>query len=311
MVEVQIRSRTAAGPPVASPPRHPGRRNRLSPAGWVTLVFVVLTTQIPFLITLWNSFQQWNLMDPSRRGFVGLDNYRMVFTLPTFGVSLWNSARMTVGVVVSTIVIGTGLALLLNRSFRGRVIVRTAVFSAFLIPPAASALIWKTTMLDPSYGLLTFLLEPFGGSGVDWINQYPMGTVIAVTAWQWIPFTMLIVLAGLQNEDASAREAMMLDGAGSLRIFRYLTLSHLRAHIEVSALLGAIFVSQLLDPIFLLTQGGPGTATATAAYQLHALAFRSFDIGLASAFGVIVVVITIVTTLALLRLAVTSIRQGD
>jgi sorbitol/mannitol transport system permease protein len=179
------------------------------------------------------------------------------------------------------------------------------IFSAFLVPPAAAALTWKTTMLDPNYGLVGFLL----GTDADWIANWPMAVIVAVTAWQWAPFAMLIIFAGLQNQDESAKEAAMTDGAGPLRVFWHITLPHLRPHIEVTALLGAIFISQLLDPIFLITQGGPGNATTTAAYKLHSLAFKSFDVGLASAFGVVVVFLTIVTTLILLRLAVKSIRE--
>lgn len=299
----------------------PGRRDRrrldetgrifpkFSPAARVTLFFVIVTTQIPFLITLYQSLQRWNLMEPNNRGFVGLRNYATVFELRTFWPSLWNTARMTVGAVALTLVVGTALALLLNRPFRGRAVVRTLIFCAFLVPPSASALLWKTTMLDPSNGLVSFLLTPFGGRGVDWVNTSSMGTVVFVTAWQWIPFAMLIILAGLQNEDRSLRDAAMVDGAGPVRIFRSLTLPHLRPHLEVSALLGSIFISQLLDPIMLITQGGLGTSTTTAAYQLQQLAFRSFNVGLASAYGVVVVLITIAVTLLLLRFAVRSLRE--
>lgn len=297
------------------PHRNPGRPSGrqptadgkfpLSPLGWVAMIIMIITTQVPFLVTLWYSLHEWNLMSPDGRRFVGINNFRNVLQLDGVGTSLWNTARMTVVTLVLAVVLGLVLALLLNRKFRGRSIVRTMIFSAFLVPPAAAALTWKSTMLDPGFGLVGYLL----GTDIDWIAQWPMGVIIAVTTWQWAPFAMLIIFAGLQNQDESAKEAAMTDGAGPLRVFWHITLPHLRPHIEVTALLGAIFVSQLLDPIFLITQGGPGDATTTAAYKLHSLAFRSFDIGLAAAFGVIVVAITIATTLLLLRLAVKSIRE--
>ncbi|WP_420111814.1 carbohydrate ABC transporter permease [Pseudactinotalea sp.] len=276
----------------------------------IAIIYMVLMTQVPFVITLVLSTWDWNLLSPGGRQFVGLANYAEVLRMSGTGTAMWNTARMTVGVVALMLVFGTVLALLLNRRFLGRAVVRTMIFCAFLIPPTASALIWKTTMLDPKNGLLGFLLAPFGGAGIDWINTWPMGTVVAVTAWQWTPFAMLIILSGLQNVDRSSREAAMLDGAGPVRIFGSLTLPHLRPHLEVSALLGAIFVSQLLDPIFMITQGGLGNQTTTAAYRLHGLAFRSFDIGLASAFGVVQVFVTIVVTLLLLRFAARSLRDG-
>lgn len=277
----------------------------LSPLAWLAIIFMIVTTQVPFIVTLWYSVHEWNLMTPGEREFVGLDNFREVFALDGVAVSLWNTTRMTVGALVLAVGLGLVLALLLNRRFRGRAVVRTMIFSAFLVPPAAAALTWKTTMLDPNYGLVGFLL----GTDADWIANWPMAVIVAVTAWQWAPFAMLIIFAGLQNQDESAKEAAMTDGAGPLRVFWHITLPHLRPHIEVTALLGAIFISQLLDPIFLITQGGPGNATTTAAYKLHSLAFKSFDVGLASAFGVVVVFLTIVTTLILLRLAVKSIRE--
>lgn len=279
----------------------------LSPLAWFAIIFMIVTTQVPFIVTLWYSVHEWNLMTPGEREFVGLDNFREVFSLDGVGVSLWNTTRMTLGALVLAVGLGLVLALLLNRSFRGRAVVRTMIFSAFLVPPSAAALTWKTTMLDPTYGLVGFLL----GTDADWIANWPMAVIVAVTAWQWAPFAMLIIFAGLQNQDESAKEAAMTDGAGPVRLFWYITLPHLRPHIEVTALLGAIFISQLLDPIFLITQGGPGNATTTAAYKLHSLAFKSFDVGLASAFGVVVVFITIAATLILLRLTVKSIREDS
>lgn len=279
----------------------------LSPLGWIALIAMVVTTQVPFVVTLWYSVHEWNLMTPGERKFVGLDNFLTVLKLDGVGTSLWNTARMTVVALLLSVTVGLVLALLLNRRFRGRAVVRTMIFSAFLVPASAAALTWKTTMFDPSYGLVGFLL----GTNIDWVAQYPMGVIVVVTTWQWAPFAMLIIFSGLQNQDESAKEAAMTDGAGPFRVFWHITLPHLRPHIEVTALLGALFISQLLDPIFLITQGGPGDATTTAAYKLHSLAFKSFDIGLAAAFGVIVVMITIAVTLLLLRLAVKSIREDQ
>lgn len=284
---------------------------RLSIFARLALLFLIVTTQVPFLITIWSSAREWNLMTSGSGRFIGLGNYLAVFRTPGFVESLWNTARMTVTSVLVTLILGTVLALLLNRNFKGKGFARTLIFSAFLVPPSAAALIWKTTMLNPTGGLVGFLLTPFGGHGVDWVNASPMGVIITVISWQWIPFAMLIVLAGLQSQDESVKEAASLDGAGKIRTFWYFTLPHLRPHLEVSALLGGIFISQLLDPVFLITQGGLGTETTTAAYKLHSLAFRSFDVGLASAFGVIVALLTIAACLVLLRFLIKSTSEVE
>jgi sorbitol/mannitol transport system permease protein len=123
-----------------------------------------------------------------------------------------------------------------------------------------------------------------------------------VLTWQWTPFMVLILLAGLQSQSQDILEAASVDGAGNLRVFRHLTLPHLRQYLELGIVLGSIYLVQSFDAIFMITSGGPGTSTTNIPYYLYEVAFRSFDIGRASAMGVVVVVITIVIATAALRL---------
>lgn len=274
-----------------------------------TLFVLVLLTQIPFFVTIWYSLQRWNLLTPQTKGWVGLENYKSVVTMPSFGTAVVNTVMMTVLTVVIVVVLGLILALLVDRTFRTRGLARTLLFAPFLIPAAASALMWKTSILNPTYGLLNWVLGPLGQGGVDWANQYPMATIVVVIAWQWTPFAMIILLAGLQSMKASTKEAAMVDGARPWQIFRYLTMPHLRPYLEITALLSAIFVSQVIDPIVLITQGGPGDATTTLPYLIYNTAFRGFDIGMASAMGVIVVVATVVIATILVRLTLTVFKE--
>src|SRR5438132_189938 len=131
---------------------------------------------------------------------------------------------MTAIAVIVAMLLGVALAVLLDRKFFGRGVVRTLIITPFLVMPAAAALVWATPMLDPNFGLLNYLLEPFGVHHVAWLSTHALGSVIVVMIWQWTPFMTLIILAGLQGQPADTLEAAKVDGAGALATFRELTL---------------------------------------------------------------------------------------
>lgn len=284
-----------------------GSKFRLPAVAWIGLAFILVTTHVPIVMTLSYSLVRWNLQRPElSKKFVGVENFRNALKLDTFYKSLGATLEMTFGTLVIILVVGLGMALLINRPFRGRAVVRTLMFAPFLVPPTTSALMWKTTMLDPGHGLVNWI----GGLHTDWLAKYPMGVIVAITAWQWAAFTMLILYAGLQNEDLSVKEAARCDGAGVFRVFRHVTLPHLMPHFEVPLVLGTVFVSQLLDPIFMLTQGGPGSKTTTAAYQIYQLAFEASNIGLGSAYAIIVVALYALVMLLLVAAMRIYRRRG-
>ena len=196
--------------------------------------------------------------------------------------------------------IGIALAVLLDKKFIGRSVARTLLITPFLVMPTAGALLWKTSIFNPVFGLLNWALSPFGVGNVDWTSQHPMLAIIMVLTWQWTPFMMLIVLAGLQSQSPEILEAAKVDGARAFSTFRRITLPHLRQFIELSILLGSIYVVQTFDAIFMITQGGPGQATTNLPYFIYLEAFRAFNVGEAAAAGVIVVIATIaIATFAL------------
>jgi sorbitol/mannitol transport system permease protein len=283
------------------------RRAPLMPA----LVFTIIVTQVPFLFTLFYSLQSWNLVRPGSRQFVGLSNYANVFTDTTFRTAALNTIVITGSVVLISMVLGIALALLLDRKFLGRGIVRTLLITPFLVTPVAAALLWKTTMFDPVYGIINFVLSPLGVGEIDWISRYPLPTVITELVWQWTPFMMLLVLAGLQSQPREVVEAARVDGASSMRLFRELTLPHLRRYIELGLVLGAIYVVNTFDAIYMMTQGGPGTASTNLPFYLYQRAFLGFDIGQAAALGVVVVAGTIIVSTIALRLIFTSFSGAE
>jgi sorbitol/mannitol transport system permease protein len=263
---------------------------------------MVVVTQIPFLLTLWYSFQKYDLNYPTApRDFPTLYNYRIVFDDPIFRAAVVNTVLFTAVPVILSVLFGLGIALLLNRHVFGRGFLRTLIISPFLVMPTAAALVWKFTILDTTFGLLNFFLRPFGVHNENWIGSFPQATIITFLTWEWTPFMVLLLLAGLQSQRDDILEAARVDGAGAWRIFRSLTLPQLRPYIELGVLLGSIYIVQAFDGIYIITQGGPATLTTNLPYYIYQIAFQGFNIGQASAMAVIVVVATILIATVALR----------
>jgi sorbitol/mannitol transport system permease protein len=288
----------------------PGARgqDRRSSEGWIrripllpALVFTIIVTQIPFLLTLYYSLESWNIAKPGSPHWVGLHNYGEVFSDPVFYGALLHTIEITFGSVLIATLLGLGLAVLLDRKFLGRGLARTLLISPFLVMPTAAALMWKTTMLDPVYGIVNWVIGWFGASPVDFVGKHPLGSVMATVIWQWTPFEMLILLAGLQGQPRDVLEAARVDGASAWASFREITLPHLRPYLELGVLLGSIYVVNTFDAIYMITQGGPGTATTNLPFYIYQRAFEGFDIGQAAALGVVTVVGTIIVATIALR----------
>lgn len=264
-------------------------------------IYVFLVTQIPFALTIYYSFFSWNLLKPGSFRFAGLDNYSSLFTDESVRIAIWNTVLLTVCVISISVVLGLAIAMLLNSEVFGRGVMRTLMIAPFLIMPTAAALIWKDTLFNPLFGLLPYLLTPFGLGRVDWVNHFPMAAVVAVEVWRWTPFMMLILLAGLQSQNIEVLEAAKVDGANALQSFRRITLPLVRPYIELGALLGSLFVVQTFDSVFMLTYGGPGEDTTNIPFLLYIVAFQGFSIGQASAIGVVAVIMTIIVATFALR----------
>ena len=315
VAEPPVKSRTA--PPPSRPRKGPGdkaeawsRRLPLLPA----LVFLIVLTQLPFIVTLITSFLNWNAYYPEERGFAGFDNYVRVLTDVSTRNAIVTTVVLTVTVVLVSLLLGLGIALLLDRTFRGRGIVRTMMIAPFLVVPVAAALLWKHALYNPEYGLfnglLTALWSLFGSSDppqVDWISTMPLIAIEASLIWQWTPFMMLILLAGLQSRPLDVIEAAKLDGATPWQVFRYMTFPHLRQYLELAGLLGAIYVVQNFDAVFTITSGGLGTANLP--FTIYQIFYNAHDYGRASAAGVVVVIGTIIIATFALRTVSTLFKE--
>jgi len=272
------------------------------------LIFSIAVTQVPFLVTIVFSTLNWNQLRPAEIGFNWFQNYIVVFTGGDFLPSLFATVLITTTSVVASLLIGLGFAVLLDRKFLGQGLARTLLITPFLVMPAAAALIWKYSILDVNSGLLNNVLNLLGISSVAWNTQFPVLSIIFVLTWQYTPFMMLILLAGLQSQSRETLEAAAVDGAGPLRTFQFLTLPHLRQYIEIAVLLGSIMLLQAFDPIAIMTKGTGGTKTLS--YLLYERAFIGLNIGEAAAFGVVTVVVTIVVATVALRTLFKVFVQG-
>ncbi|WP_454857091.1 carbohydrate ABC transporter permease [Promicromonospora soli] len=272
------------------------------------LIFTILLTQIPFVVTIIFSFLQWNQLRPDEIRFTGWDNYAVVFTGPDFLSALRATVTITGLSVLLSLLFGLLLAVLLDRKFRGRGLARTLAITPFLVMPAAAALVWKWLMLDSNVGMVNWSLGLFGIDPVQWNTNFPLVTIVMVLVWQYTPFMMLILMAGLQSQGTDVLEAAAVDGAGPARIFWSLTLPHLRPYAEIATLLGSIMLLQVFDPIAIMTKGTGGTKTLS--YLLYERAFIGLDIGQAAAFGVVAVIVTIGFAMITLRSVFTIFVEG-
>jgi len=302
----------ARGSRPSRPPSRWSRRGPLLPA----LIFMIVITQVPFLVTIAISTLHWNVLQPGSKSFLGLgkydsfaglSNYATVFTDARLRNAVSNTVVLTASVVLISVLLGLGLAVLLDRKFAGRGLARTLLIAPFLVMPVASALLWKHALYNPDYGLFNGTLNAiwrlFGaeqGPTIDYVSSTPMLAVIAALVWQWTPFMMLIILSGLQAQPGDVLEAARVDGASAMQTFRFVTFPHLRQYLELAALLGSIYIVQTFDAIFTITQGGPGSATTNLPYEIYLTMFRKYEYGEAAAAGVVTVIGTIaIATFAL------------
>jgi sorbitol/mannitol transport system permease protein len=271
------------------------RRLPLLPA----LVIMILLTQVPFVMSIWYSLTDWKVVPPSPREFVGLDNYTNMFRDHFFTDAVWVSFQLTVFPVLGALALGAAFAVLLDRKFFGQGVVRTLLITPFLMMPVVVGLIWKNQMFNSLYGVLNWVIDTLGGTPVEFVSRYPTLSLIIVLIWQWTPFMMLIMLAGLQSQPTDVLEAAKVDGATPLGIFRQLTLSHLRPYMELGILLGTIYLIQVYDQIAVMTGGGPGS-TNVPYFVFQRSIGGGWEFGQASAYSIVVVIASIgIATVAL------------
>ena len=281
------------------------------------MLYVIIVTQIPFVLTIYYSFRNYRLNRPDQNGWAGVENYRRLWdqllnTDSAFFNALFNTVVLTVGSVVFAVLVGLFFAELVNHKFPGRAIVRTLLITPFLIMPAAAALSWKNLLFNPNFGFLDWFSSSVlpGSPSPNWLGDYPVLSIMTYLVWRWAPFMMLIFLAGMGSISEEVREAARVDGASAWEEFRSVTLPHLRRFFMLGSLLGTVYIFQDFDPIYLMTQGGPGQESTNLSYLVYRTAIQGSNYGQASAIGVITVILSIIAVTYLVRI-LSRVFEGE
>jgi sorbitol/mannitol transport system permease protein len=265
------------------------------------VIALLIWSLAPLLLTLWFSFQRYNLQNPMITGFAGFNNYKYLLINRTLWVSIYNTVVLVGSVIGLTVMFGVLFAVVYDVDFPGRNIARLLVISPFFVMPTVAALVWKNLLMHPVNGLFAHVTRALGLGVIDWFVQVPMLAVIVIVAWQWIPFATLILITAIQSLDRDQFEAARMDGAKGLSLFRHITLPHLMRPISIVVMMEMIFLLSIFAEISVTTSGGPGTATTNLTYFIYLKALLQWDVGGASAGGVIAIVLANIVAAFLVR----------
>ncbi|CAH1649554.1 Transcriptional regulator [Hyphomicrobiales bacterium] len=288
MAQAATRSgRLGAAEPVENGDQRFWRWLTLSPA----LLMMLALSIVPLVGLFLTSFQNVAWVDGRAvRTWAGLDHYRAMFGDALFGAGLWNTVLFALGAVTGQMVLGFALALLVSKVSRGRVLYRTIFILPILIPGIVIGAIWKL-MLNYDFGLANKLLDLVGIAPVDWLGSASTAllSVIAVDIWHWTPFCFLLFLAGLESLPQDVYEAAKIDGASPWQELLHVTLPLMVPTIVVTFAFRLILALKVFDEVYLLTKGGPGTATEVISFTLYQRFFTEDKAGYGSAMSVTVI----------------------
>ncbi|AXS82799.1 sugar ABC transporter permease [Marinobacter sp. Arc7-DN-1] len=302
-----IRTMQDTAPTAGGVSKQKARVSRLmvSPSVLLLLLWMV----VPLSMTIYFSLIRYNLLYPGENEYVGLENFRFFVTDLGFMAGMTNTLLLVGSVLLITVVFGVLISLLINLAFWGQGIVRILLISPFFIMPTVNALVWKNLLLHPVSGVFAAIWQFFGAQPIDWFSEFPLFSIIMIVSWQWLPFAILLLMTALQSLDQEQQEAARLDGAGPWALFWHLTLPHLARPIAVVVMIETIFLLSLFAEIFTTTGGGPGYETTNLAYLIYSQALLQFDVGLASAGGLIAVILANIAAFFLVRVVGKSLTD--
>jgi multiple sugar transport system permease protein len=261
-----------------------------------TVIVLFVLTIYPTVYSFTLSLNEWNMSNRlATWTFVGLGNYTNILADSRF----WNAAQVTgtfiFGTVAVQLLLGMGIALLLQRQVIARGLLRTALLLPMMTTPVVVGLIWRF-MYNPTQGILNYLLGQVGLPTPNWLGSLQTGFIAVMIAdiWEWTPFMVLILLAALQTLPQEPFEAAAIDGASAWQAFLHITLPLLRPTIVVAVLIRAIDSFKTFDLVYVLTNGGPGTSTETLSFYTYKWGFKFFQMGYASALSFVMLIMVII-----------------
>ncbi len=275
--------------------------NRMTPFMFMAPAVIIMAMALiyPLGYMIWGSFRAW---DPSQTigeaEFVGLKNYITLWSDPNFRESLGVTLRFAFFVVTFEMLIGVGLALLLDRNIRGMSILRTLFILPMMIAPVVVGLMWRY-MYHPTVGTFNRFLESMGLPTVDWLGQHALMSVIIADIWQWTPFIFILALAALQSLPRSALEAARIDGATGWQQVWHIKLPLMMPVLIVTALLRLIDAFKVLEVILVMTEGGPGLSTEILALRISRTATEFRELGVAAAMSNYLLILLLGLTVAM------------
>jgi multiple sugar transport system permease protein/sn-glycerol 3-phosphate transport system permease protein len=274
------------------------------------LLLFTIFTYWPLIYNFYLSFVRWNFLRPTKP-FVGLDNYIRIFTDSQFWTIVFNTFTFTVCSVALTLLIGLGLALLINQPLRYRNVARAVVFSPVIMSGAVVAVVWSY-IFDPRYGLMNELLQLIGLRSPDWLADpfWAMPAVIIVYVWKNLGYAVVIYLAGLQGIPRELYDAARVDGAGAWDRFWHVTLPGLSPVAFFLSVTSILACFQSFDIIKVLTDGGPANATNVLIFHLYELGFVKYDAGEAGVVAMVLFGIMLVLTIIQLRYLEQRVTYG-
>lgn len=274
------------------------------------VITVAVVTQILFLATIFLSFVKWIVIRPDLgKFFTGIKNYVWIFKAPETYQIIGNTILMTALSLILCLILGFCFSLLLNRRFPLRKLCSTLILIPFFMMDAVIGIIWKTLLLHPSFGIAGYLSQMFNSVPIDFFGQHAFISIIILIAWQWTPFFVLIILAGLQGIDPEMIESAKIDGASSIRILFQIEIPALRYHIQVVTMLGLIFIIKVFGLIYVTTRGGPGFTTTNLPYQVYKISYYKWDIGQAASYATLMVVMTLIIIMFLFNFIQKQIKR--
>lgn len=273
-------------------------RIMISPAVLLLLAWMI----VPLSMTIYFSFQNYNLLTPGVQEFIGFINYKYFLTDPAFFAAFYNTLLLVCGVLFVTIGGGVALAVLLDQVIWGRGIVRIMVLAPFFVMPTVSALVWKNMFMNPVNGLFAHFTLFLGFEPYDFLARAPLFSIIIMVSWTWLPFATLILLTAIQSLDRDQLEAAEMDGAGPLTKFFYIVVPHLSRAVTAVILIETIFLLSIFAEILVTTSGGPGYASTNIPYLIYTQSLLEFDVGGGSAGGIVAVIIANIVAIFLMRM---------